>query len=58
MSYRPTAIVSLERPNRRFEFQKRSQLFIGAYNAASVHGHQNTPELRAQIKQLLKDDAD
>jgi predicted small metal-binding protein len=27
-------------------------------HAASVHGHQNTPELREQIKQMLKDERD
>ena len=27
-------------------------------HAASAHGHQNTPELRDQIKSMLKDDAD
>ena len=27
-------------------------------HAVSVHGHENTPELRAQIKQMLKDERD
>ena len=27
-------------------------------HAASVHGHENTPELREQIKQMLKDQRD
>ena len=27
-------------------------------HAASVHGHENTPELRDQIKQMLKDERD
>ncbi len=27
-------------------------------HAASVHGHENTPELREQIKSMLKNDAD
>jgi uncharacterized protein DUF1059 len=27
-------------------------------HAISVHGHENTPELRAQIKQMLKDELD
>jgi predicted small metal-binding protein len=27
-------------------------------HAVSAHGHQNTPELREQIKSILKDDAD
>jgi predicted small metal-binding protein len=27
-------------------------------HAVSAHGHENTPELRAQIKQMLKDDRD
>ena len=27
-------------------------------HAASVHGHENTPELREQIKQMLKDERD
>ncbi|MEV7425862.1 MULTISPECIES: DUF1059 domain-containing protein [unclassified Streptomyces] len=26
-------------------------------HAASVHGHENTPELREQIRTMLKDDA-
>ena len=28
------------------------------HHAASVHGHENTPELREQIKQMLKDERD
>jgi predicted small metal-binding protein len=27
-------------------------------HAVSAHGHENTPELREQIKSILKDDAD
>jgi hypothetical protein len=27
-------------------------------HAVSVHGHENTPELRAQIKQMLKNERD
>jgi predicted small metal-binding protein len=27
-------------------------------HAASAHGHKNTPELREQIKSMLKDEAD
>ena len=27
-------------------------------HAVSVHRHENTPELRAQIKQMLKDERD
>ncbi len=27
-------------------------------HAVSAHGHQNTPELREQIKSMLKDEAD
>ena len=27
-------------------------------HAASVHGHQNSPELREQIKSMLKDESD
>jgi predicted small metal-binding protein len=27
-------------------------------HAASVHGHQNTPELRDQIRSMLKDSSD
>jgi len=27
-------------------------------HAVSAHGHQETPELREQIKSILKDDAD
>ena len=27
-------------------------------HAVSAHGHENTPELREQIKSMLKDDAD
>ena len=28
------------------------------HHAASVHGHENTPELREQFKQMLKDERD
>jgi predicted small metal-binding protein len=27
-------------------------------HAASAHGHENTPELRDQVKSMLKDDSD
>jgi len=27
-------------------------------HAVAVHGHENTPELREQIKQILKDERD
>ena len=27
-------------------------------HAVSAHGHENTPELREQIKSMLRDDAD
>ena len=27
-------------------------------HATSVHGHENTPELREQIKQILRDERD
>ena len=27
-------------------------------HAASVHGHENSPELREQIKSMLKDESD
>jgi len=27
-------------------------------HAVSAHGHENTPELRVQIKSMLKDEAD
>ena len=27
-------------------------------HAVSVHGHENTPELRAKIKQMLQDERD
>ena len=27
-------------------------------HAVSAHGHENTPELRTQIKQMLKDERD
>jgi predicted small metal-binding protein len=27
-------------------------------HAVSTHGHQNTPELREQLKSMLKDEAD
>jgi len=27
-------------------------------HAASIHGHENTPDLRAQIKSMLKDERD
>jgi predicted small metal-binding protein len=33
-------------------------LDMAVQHAASVHGHENTPELRAQIKSMLKDERD
>jgi hypothetical protein len=33
-------------------------LEAAAQHASSVHGHQNTPELREQIKSMLKDERD
>ena len=33
-------------------------LDAAAQHAASVHGHENTPELQEQIKQMLKDERD
>jgi len=33
-------------------------LDAAALHAVSVHGHENTPELRDQIKQMLKDERD
>ena len=33
-------------------------LDTAVHHAASAHGHENTPELREQIKQMLKDDVD
>jgi hypothetical protein len=33
-------------------------LDAAVHHAASVHGHENTPELREQIKLMLKDDVD
>ena len=33
-------------------------LDAAAQHAASTHGHQNTPELREQLKSMLKDEAD
>jgi predicted small metal-binding protein len=33
-------------------------LDAAVHHAASVHGHENTPELRGQIKSMLKDDRD
>ena len=33
-------------------------LGAAVHHAASVHGHQNTPELREQIKSMLKDERD
>jgi predicted small metal-binding protein len=31
---------------------------VAVQHAVSAHGHQNTPELREQIKQMLKDERD
>ena len=31
-------------------------LDAAVHHAASVHGHENTPELREQIMQMLKDE--
>ena len=31
---------------------------VAVQHAVSAHGHQNTPELREQIKQMLKDEPD
>ena len=31
-------------------------LDAAVHHAASAHGHENTPELREQIKQMLKDE--
>ena len=33
-------------------------LDVAVQHALSAHGHENTPELREQIKSMLKDDAD
>jgi hypothetical protein len=33
-------------------------LDAAAQHAASAHGHQNTPQLREQLKSMLKDEAD
>jgi predicted small metal-binding protein len=33
-------------------------LDAAVHHAASAHGHENTPELREQIKQMLKDERD
>ena len=33
-------------------------LDAAVHHAASDHGHENTPELRGQIKQMLKDERD
>ena len=33
-------------------------LNTAVHHATSVHGHENTPELREQIKQMLKDERD
>jgi len=33
-------------------------LDMAVQHAASVHGHENTPELRAQIKSMLNDERD
>jgi len=30
---------------------------VASEHAVSVHGHQNTPELREQIRSILKDEA-
>ena len=33
-------------------------LDAAAQHAASAHGHQSTPQLREQLKSMLKDEAD
>ena len=33
-------------------------LDAAVHHATSVHGHENTPELREQIKSMLKDERD
>ena len=33
-------------------------LDAAAQHAAAAHGHENTPELRGQIKQMLRDERD
>jgi predicted small metal-binding protein len=33
-------------------------LDAAVHHGASAHGHQNTPELRQQMKQMLKDERD
>ncbi len=33
-------------------------LDLAVLHAATVHGHQNTPELREQIRSLLKDESE
>ena len=37
---------------------EKEVLDAAVQHAASVHGHENTPELREQIKQMLKDERD
>jgi predicted small metal-binding protein len=33
-------------------------LDAAVHHAVAVHGHENTPELRGQIKSMLKDESD
>jgi predicted small metal-binding protein len=33
-------------------------LYAAVQHAVSAHGHENTPELREQIKSMLKDEPD
>jgi len=33
-------------------------LELATHHASTVHGHANTPELREQLRSLLKDDAE
>jgi predicted small metal-binding protein len=37
---------------------EEEELDAAVQHATSVHGHENTPELREQIKQMLKDEPD
>ncbi len=37
--------------------EEEEVLRAGSEHAVSVHGHQNTPELREQIRSMLKDEA-
>jgi predicted small metal-binding protein len=42
----------------RISGSEEEVLAAAVQHAVSAHGHENTPELRDQIKSMLKDEAD